>query len=201
MINLNRTSLILKLLPAYLLVVLMIGYFVIQTRSFWGGRQSQINERLGFLSLSESRKPSLPQTNYLLGDPSAIEVPAVGIKANIKPGKYNLNTKVWDISPVDAYFAEVTSRPNNFSGNTLIYAHNTDNLFGSLKRIKIGDKVLIYTKNNLIFEYRYREYEEVAPENMEIFRYQGKPQLTLMTCSGFLNSKRRLMYFDFLKVI
>lgn len=137
----------------------------------------------------------------LYGKPLKIMIPSLDIDLNIIDGTYNKDSKTWTLSPDKAQYAIITPLPNNKSGNTLIYGHNTNQVFYSTEDLKIGDEVFITTDNSLIFVYKYKKSSLIDPTDVSIFGYSGPSQLTLLTCNGFFNTKRKLFYFEFEKVI
>lgn len=131
---------------------------------------------------------------HIKGIPYRITIPHLQIDLSVKNGDYFEES--WTTSKDEALFATKSSLPNNIEGNTIIYGHNTNNVFRSTDRLINGDRVLLYTDNG-IFEYEFTKWELVKPTDTSVFNYKGAPKLTLITCSGLTNSNRRLMYFKF----
>lgn len=130
------------------------------------------------------------------GKPVRLEVPAANINITIIDGAYNTNTGEWTLTDDKAQFALPTVQPNDQSGNTLIYGHNTWAVFAALHNLKQGAEAKIYTENGHIFTYKLRSSEVVDPTNTAIFDYEGAPQLTLQTCTGVWSEARKFFYFD-----
>jgi len=137
----------------------------------------------------------------LIGDPSHIEIPAVGISLEIEPGYYNQKTQTWTLSLTKAEYATITPKPNNASGNTFIYGHNRKGVFSTLLNIKAGDKAVVTTSNGHKFTYVMKSRHDTSPTDSSLFDYQGPPILTLQTCSGFWYQNRSLFVFDLQKVV
>lgn len=161
------------------------------------------------LSFAASHLPPMPyiattvarahvaQPVRIEGDPSQIDVPSVGISLAIVPGAYDSNTNSWTLTEDKAQFAAMTSKPNNVSGTTFIYGHNTYPVFSKLAGIQPGDSAFVTTSNGHRFEYVYNGNRFVNPDNTGILNDQpGRAQLVLMTCEGILSQTRRVMYFD-----
>jgi len=145
-------------------------------------------------------RPNPTETMASLSKPVEIMVPAVGIDVPVQPGVYNETKKTWNISNTAAYFATVTAFPNTVSGTTLIYAHNSTDLFGPTSRVEAGDTATVVTESGDTYTYTYRGEDNVSPTDTEIFEssHSGSPQLILLTCSGSWNQTRRLLHFELL---
>jgi LPXTG-site transpeptidase (sortase) family protein len=131
------------------------------------------------------------------GSPKKIAIPRLSVDLQVEDGDYT--KEVWTSSANKALFAKVSALPNNTTGNTVIYGHNTNNVFYPTQRLINGDLALVYTDNG-VFVYRFINSELVDPTNTSVFMYQGKSRLTLITCHGLANEKRRLMYFEFVEL-
>ncbi len=136
----------------------------------------------------------------LVGKPSRLIVPSLGIDIAVADGEYNPADGSWTLSEDSAHFALLSNQPNDLAGNTLIYGHNQAGVFGNLSEITAGGEAIVITDNGLKFTYRFKNYEDVEPNDVRIFEYEGEPQLTLQTCSGFWMQDRRMHYFSLVSV-
>lgn len=134
------------------------------------------------------------------GKPVRLVAPAIGLDIAITDGTYNPKSKTWTLSKDKAHYAIMTAQPNNKEGNTFIYGHNRREVFANLAKLKPGDTVTIYTDNNHAFVYGFRSTYDTKPNDDSIFKYSGKPILTLQTCSGVWFQNRRLFTLDLLEV-
>lgn len=135
------------------------------------------------------------------GDPSHIEIPAVGISIPIEPGYYNQKTQTWSLSLTKAEYATMTPKPNDAGGNTFIYGHNRKGVFDQLLKVKTGDQAIVTTSNGHRFTYVMKSRHDTKPTDSSLFDYQGPSILTLQTCSGFWYQNRSLFVFDLQKVV
>jgi sortase A len=76
--------------------------------------------------------------------------------------------------------------------------------FWNLKNLKTGDEVIVQTQKK-VYTYRVREQQVVNDTDMSVVQPSDKPQLTLITCTGWdtnlrLYLKRLVVYADLLKV-
>jgi len=143
--------------------------------------------------------PSTETTIY--GQPVRLSIPRLGINLHIINGTYDTATKGWTLTSTNAQFATITSLPNNVTGDTLIYGHETAAVFEKTNDLVKGDILLIYTSNNHIFDYTYTSSKITSPTDTSVFSYQGGPRVTLLTCNGWFSQNRRLMYFTFNSVL
>lgn len=134
------------------------------------------------------------------GKPVRLVIPSVSIDLTVADGLYDQKTGAWTLSKDKAHYATITPFANNIEGNTFIYGHNRRSVFAPLLKMKTGDKALVYTDNNKVFTYTLRDFKDVDPTDASLFTYQGKPILTLQTCSGTWYENRRLFTFDFVSV-
>lgn len=136
----------------------------------------------------------------LRGKPVRVVVPSQGIDLQVVDGHFNAETGEWTLTRDKAQYARISSIANNQGGNTFIYGHDLPAIFRNLVNLKPGDTATVYTENNLVFTYKYRDAIIVPPTDTTIFSYTGAPILTLQTCSGYWSESRRLMTFDFVEV-
>ncbi len=129
------------------------------------------------------------------GIPRHIAVPSLGIDVAVADGSYDARTGQWTLSEESAFYATPTAPANSASGNTFIYAHNSQKLFGKLPRIAAGASVVVTTDTGYEFTYVYQSTEAVKPTDVHALEYSGKPRLTLQTCSGLWNETRQMYYF------
>jgi LPXTG-site transpeptidase (sortase) family protein len=142
-----------------------------------------------------------PKQATLSGQPSRVEIPAVGISIEVVPGYYNKSSQTWTLSLNKAHYATITPEPNDSDGNTFIYGHNRKDVFSKLLNIKKGDEAIVTTSNGHKFYYSMKSRHDTSPTDGSLFDYQGPPILTLQTCSGFWYQNRSLFVFDLQKAI
>lgn len=155
-------------------------------------------------AISETKPTSVikaPAANTTSGEPSTMSVARLGVNLPIKNGVYNYKTDEWTLSNDAAYYASMTSLPNDSRGNTFIYGHNNDAVLSPLGGLKVGDILTIKTTNGYTFTYRY-SHDSIVPPDLTSVLYAdpSTPQVTVMTCEGIFSQARRLMYFEFVGV-
>lgn len=130
------------------------------------------------------------------GIPRSVSVPSLGIDVSVEDGYYDTATGQWTLSEDSAFYATPTLPVNSDGGNTLIYGHNSQKIFGKLLDIQPGSEVAVTTDNGYVFTYVHQSTEAVDPTDVSPLAYEGKPRLTLQTCSGVWSQTRQMVYFD-----
>lgn len=150
--------------------------------------------------------PPTAQTSspiLISGKPTRIVINEYGIDLPVDEGFYDESSNSWTLSESHAQFAMMTFLANNISGNTLIYGHGTDQVFGQLNELKptATTTALVYTDNNHLFSYSFQSMLDYTPEDTSIFSYSGPPILTIQTCSGPLSEWRSMFQFKFDRIV
>lgn len=128
--------------------------------------------------------------------PVHIRVPSIGIDTTITNGYYNQLTGQWTLSETSAFYATPTHLISTDNGNTLIYGHNSDKIFGKLRSIQPGAEAVVTTDAGHTFTYRYVSTQAVNPTDVTVLNYNGSPRIMLQTCSGIWNEHRQMYSFD-----
>lgn len=95
----------------------------------------------------------------------------------------------WQLSKTEAVHLSSSGYPGN-TGNIVVYGHNTSGIFGSLKQLSVGEHILLDTANGSRHVYTVANVFETTPKDTKILDSSDTEQLTLYTCTGFLDSKR-----------
>jgi LPXTG-site transpeptidase (sortase) family protein len=134
------------------------------------------------------------------GHPTHIGVPSLGISLGVTDGQYNATDGSWTLSDTQAMFGTMTPEPNDTTGNTFIYGHATNRVFGRLPQLKTGSEIAVHTSNGLRFVYTLRSSVVVSPTDTSVLAATQKPTLTLQTCTGLWSENRHIFTFDFTRV-
>lgn len=97
----------------------------------------------------------------------------------------------WEVFPDVAGFGLGSAYPDE-QGNQVIFAHARPGLFLPLKDTKIGQKIVVFTKDKW-YSYTVSDIKEVNPNQIEVIAPTQDATLTLYTCSGFADSKRLIV--------
>jgi hypothetical protein len=149
-----------------------------------------------------------PGFKVVAGLPVRIVIPGsswngVPVDLPVDKGYYDPASDSWTLSGYHAQFMTISSQANNFGGDTYIYGHNNDYVFGALRHVTpaVGSTALVYTDNGHVFAYRFVSVSNIAPDVTSVLDYQGPPILTIQTCTGSFNEVRTLYKYDFVKVV
>lgn len=135
------------------------------------------------LSLSPSPKAlNLP--------PTAINIPKIHKNLPIKPATVRGND--WDIFSDSVAWLSTSSVPGE--GNVILYAHDWQSLWADLYLLKPGD-IIEVKQNNLWKKYKVTESRAVGLHDTKSI-LSGRNRLTLYTCEGSFDQKRRVVYAD-----
>ncbi len=145
-------------------------------------------------------KKADPAPQSVSGHPVRIVAPSVGVDMPVVDGFYDSTTGDWTLYSDKAQFAAMTTEPNDKSGQTFIYGHATQRVFGKLLNMHEGDIVEVYTNNGYKFTYTLKQTEVVTPQNTSILSYTGAPRLLLQTCVGSWSESRKFFILDYTKV-
>ncbi len=182
--NLSRV-LAIGLIAAGIAVMAPFGYYWFQNHQVAAQTQPIIIHKVAL-------KPSA-----ITGRPVEINIASMNIDLKVIDGTYNKESGAWTLTLDKAQYATPSVQPNDQEGNTLIYGHYRPEVFAYLHHIVPGAKAVISTDNGYAFTYTYQTTQTMDPTDTSIFSYQGRPRLTLQTCSGAYMQNRQMYYFSF----
>lgn len=95
----------------------------------------------------------------------------------------------WQIADDGISHLQISSRPGE-NGTIIMYGHNTDDRFGPIRWLTVGDEIEIINKNNKTYTYFIESIVTVDPNNTNILTSQKGETLILYTCTGFADLQR-----------
>ena len=104
------------------------------------------------------------------------------IPSSIKKG-------VWETTTKGVSWLSNSPSPGS-PGNSILYGHNWTNLLGPLTRIKAGDEIAVKMNNGKEVRLFVTVTATVSPSDISILYPSQKPQVTIYTCAGFLDTRR-----------
>jgi LPXTG-site transpeptidase (sortase) family protein len=120
-------------------------------------------------------------------EPQHLTIQSAGIDVSIQPAL--IKDGIWQTSQNSATHLFTSARPTE-AGNIIIYAHNKKNLFGELKKVKVGDAIAVTTETGATHQYVVRDVKTVKPSDIQEVLPSPNEVLTLYTCTGLLDSQR-----------
>lgn len=160
-------------------LLILLGILLLSFYSFLKFRQTNIAfSQMPDLVYEHSNASSLP---------SRILIPKTNTNVEIKEAK--IHSGVWEINPDGAsHLADSASIGGG--GNIIIYGHNKNNIFGSMKLLENGDKIILVSEDKSEHLYEIKQTLIVSPKQMEVLGQTQHEVLTLYTCIGLFDSKR-----------
>lgn len=150
----------------------------------------------GSVSMDNSPYSISARRHSAIGYPVAIDMPTARIHLSIVDGNYDEKHREWNVRAGAANYATATYLPNPEKGSTVIYGHDTSDVFRNVRMLSGGDIVTVRTDKDTVLSYAYdpMNVQKVLPQDTKIFDNLNtdQPQLVLITCDG-LWSERRLI--------
>lgn len=137
-------------------------------------------------SLSVATPSPIPKKELV--PPSAIYIPSIGKNLPIKPATVRGND--WDLFDDAVAWLSTSAVPKQ--GNVILYAHDWTSLWADLYKLKAGDPILVLQGDDWI-PYSVTESRAVGLHDVQSI-LTDKDRLTLYTCEGDYDQKRRLVY-------
>lgn len=120
-------------------------------------------------------------------EPQRVTINSVNIDLPITPA--HIVGGVWETSDTTATHLITSARPGEKS-NIVVYGHNRSHLFKALHDLKEGETITLTTEDGNQYQYLVSTKTVVTPDQIEVVLPTEKEELTLYTCTGFLDSKR-----------
>lgn len=117
----------------------------------------------------------------------SVNIAKININLPVEDGKVIGDR--WQVSQSGVSFYTASSLPEE-GGNTVLYGHNKAKILGGLVVLNKGDKIELTLENGKILKYEVSETKTVKPTEIEILNSASEPQLTIYTCTGFLDQAR-----------
>lgn len=119
--------------------------------------------------------------------PERITISDLGIDLPVY--KATIKNNVWPTTDIGASYLTSSPLPGE-KGNSVIYGHNWESLFGKLRNAKAGQQVVITYPDNTkkVFVIEYTSI--VSPDEASILAPSKDSRITLYTCTGLFDSER-----------
>lgn len=98
----------------------------------------------------------------------------------------------WQIADDGISHLTESARPGE-DGTIIVYGHNTNDRFGPLLWLSVGDKVTLVTTDEKKYTYKIQKIVTVDPSDTKILTSQKGSTLILYTCTGFADLKRYVL--------
>lgn len=128
--------------------------------------------------------------------PATLSIPSQKINVNVDEG--GIVEGEWVLSPSNALYLPTSGKLGE-GYNTIIYAHNTRNLFGNLHKVVENDKIILTDKGGKKYVYKVFNVEQVNPKDLKKLYSTQKNIITLFTCSGWADTSRTILHAELIK--
>lgn len=128
--------------------------------------------------------------------PVRLVIPSAGINLSIAEGSIDELDNTWTVQSGVANMIPVTATSFKKHERTVLYAHDRQGEFATVRNLKDGDRAYLQTENRLLI-YTFRSAEIVHPTNLSVLTDQPvRPELALITCEGVLSNNRLVTYLS-----
>lgn len=172
------------ILPILLILigVALIGYAAMGNFSF-NLKQETINNKHSFSSNEQEAPEIKPQYSKI----KSINIPKINRDLTVEDGSFVDGR--WEVAAEGVSYYTDSSLPEE-GGNTVLYGHNKTRILGGLVDMKRGDKVELALESGKVLSYEVVEVKTIKPSEVSILNQTEDHQLTIYTCTGFLDSAR-----------
>lgn len=123
--------------------------------------------------------------------PSVIVIPEYDITLPVEESQ--ITGQNWEISQVGASHLVNSAIPGE--NNTIIlYGHNKNSLFGSIKKIDLNKEIYLISKSGKIHKYRVVRTRTVNADDVSALSQISGETVVFYTCAGFADSKRFIVF-------
>jgi LPXTG-site transpeptidase (sortase) family protein len=151
-------------------------------------------QRYGLTLYFENYQPpvsvSSPKT-ALSNIPVRLRLPSVSIDLLVVPA-YKTDSR-WPTTTKGVSYLASSPLPGD-PGNSIFYGHNWTRILGNLKNSQAGDPLIIGYSDGSSKTFTVTRVETVGPNAVEILDSTDFPQITLYTCTGFLDTRRLVVF-------
>lgn len=157
-----------KLLAGFGLITLLFSAFF-----FWERYSPQ---RLSFTVAADS-----------VSLPVEIIIPSINLDLPVIPAK--LDKGQWEATTKGVSYLASSPIPGA-KGNSLLYGHNWPNLLGNILKLKPGQEIKIKFADSFTKTFIVSADLSVSPQDLSVLNPTEDSQITLYTCTGFLDNRR-----------
>lgn len=122
--------------------------------------------------------------------PTRIRVPKLDLDIPVTAATVSGNS--WDMFDDAIAWLSTSAVPGQ--GNVILYGHNRKKLFGDLYRLVPGDSIEV-EQNGAWISYTVSQSKSVNPKDIASI-LSDQNRLTVYTCEGSFDQKRRVLYAD-----
>ena len=95
----------------------------------------------------------------------------------------------WTVSEDKGSYLAQSAKPGG-PGNTILYGHNRQEVFGRLTKVTGGEPIIITTEDGRERRYRIEWFRKVNQSEVQVLAPTDTEVLTIYTCAGWLDAER-----------
>lgn len=170
---------------SYLLILVGIGAFVYGVYMLW-----QQFVPPSFEELQQATRVSAAESVNEDGQLHTVQlmIPTRDIHVPVMKGA--IDQGEWEVSK---HVALMIEKDVDAGLGAVVYAHNTQKLFGKLESVKAGDVVELTLNDWSVEKYEVVETKVVSPDQVDAVLTASVDEIVLYTCVGFLDGDRLLV--------
>lgn len=116
-----------------------------------------------------------------------IKIPKVNLDLPVT--STSIKNGIWEVPQAAVGHLDQSAKINS-QGNIVLYAHNTNNLFGPIRWLKVGDEIVLSGADGQDYKYQVSETITVKPNRVDYVLPTNSEKLTLFTCTGLFDLER-----------
>lgn len=144
-------------------------------------------QRFGLTLYFANYSSSLPVVVPSSDIPVRLRLPSLSLDLAVIPA-YKTDSR-WPTTSRGISYLASSPLPGDI-GNSIFYGHNWVHILGQLKNSQINDPLIIVYSDGRTKNFSVTEVKTVGPNATEILDPAAVPQITLYTCTGFLDTRR-----------
>ena len=184
---------------------LIMGFALVAIGTLWGSFLLNNYDVVSVPTAPVPQTVAAPVKVIIRDTPTRLVIERLGIDLSVTPGTYNPATQTWTLNNSHVFVSTFTSpapvvSTEETDSRVLLYGHNYQKILGKTVNLHPGDTVRIFTAKGYEFVYKYARDEVTTPADDRVLQAGVAEPLTIMTCVGTWDEKRRLMHFDFVEL-
>ena len=121
--------------------------------------------------------------------PRAVEIRIDKVDLDLPVLETVIANNTWEIADNGISHLSISSHPGE-DGTIIIYGHNTNDRFGPIRWLSVGDTIVLTNTQNQTYTYAIQKIVTVDPNDTKILTSQKGETLILYTCTGFADLQR-----------
>lgn len=131
--------------------------------------------------------PKVTPVKNVYAIPTKIIIPQVHVDLPIR--ETAISHGIWDIAEDAISHLTISADPSE-KGVIILYGHNTNDRFGPIRWLSVGQKITLMTKDKKAHHYTITATKDVSANDVSVLTSVHTETLILYTCDGFADLQR-----------